>query len=183
MEDEKIIGLLYRRSESGLDEVHRKYGPLMEKVAFDITRRHEDAEEIVNDALLTVWNTIPPELPFSLSAYAAGIARKLALRRYRDNRRRKRSGQLPTEELAEELLSGEDEAALSDTVGITHALEVFLGTLDEKGRAVFYRRFWAEQSVGEIASALGMTSASVSARLYRMRTSLAQILKKEGINL
>lgn len=183
MEDEKIIGLLFRRSEAGLDEVRKKYGALMQKIAFDVTHSREDAEEVVNDALLTVWNTVPPELPFSLSAYAAGIARKTALRRCRDEHRQKRSSGLPVEELAEALITDEDAADLSEQVQITRALEVFLSTLDEKSRIIFYRRFWGSESVADLASELGMTRVAVSVRLTRMRAELAQILKQEGVTL
>lgn len=183
MEDEKIIGLLFERSERGLDELRTKYGPLLQKIAFDVLRSREDAEEVVNDALLGVWQTVPPEFPFSLSAYAAGITRKLALRRLRDGHAAKRGSALALEDLGDVLPQAETEEEVSDSRAITHAIEIFLGQLDEDGRNIFIRRYWGSESVATIAASLGMPRVSVSVRLNRMRIKLAEILKKEGITL
>lgn len=180
MEDAKIIGLLFSRDERGLGEIRSKYGKMMTKIAEEITSSPEDAEEIVDDALLGVWGAIPPELPASLPAYLVTVTRNKAVSRQRANASRGIDRFAPLDELADWLPSAEE---MSDSREILHAIEVFLGTLDEKGRIIFVRRYWGCESVKAIAGAVGMSSVAVGVRLSRMREKLAETLKKEGIEL
>ena len=71
MDDEKIVDQLWNGSEQGIHGLNRKYGRLMESIARNILRSEEDAREIVNDALLQIWDAIPPARPADLMAYAA----------------------------------------------------------------------------------------------------------------
>ena len=65
MDDSKIIDLFNERSERAISAVSRKYGRLSLKIAENILKSREDAEECVNDAFLVLWNKIPPENGFS----------------------------------------------------------------------------------------------------------------------
>ena len=73
MEDNKIIELLFARSEKALTEVSRKYGKLCLQVATNILGNHADAEECVNDAYLALWQAIPPKRPESLLVFLLRI--------------------------------------------------------------------------------------------------------------
>lgn len=73
--DTSIIALFQRRSEAALSELMRQYGRLLRQLARNILPTEEDAEECVNDAVLDVWNSIPPQQPRSLSAYACSLVR------------------------------------------------------------------------------------------------------------
>lgn len=75
MNDTSIIALFQRRSEAALSELMRQYGRLLRQLARNILPTEEDAEECVNDAVLDVWNSIPPQQPRSLSAYACSLVR------------------------------------------------------------------------------------------------------------
>lgn len=61
--DKEILQLLYHRDEQALKETVKQYGALCLSVARNILGSQEDAEECLNDALLAVWNAIPPERP------------------------------------------------------------------------------------------------------------------------
>ena len=63
MEDTAIIHLLFQRDEKGLNALSEKYGSEMKSIAYQVCRSREDAEEACNDALLGVWNAIPPSDP------------------------------------------------------------------------------------------------------------------------
>ena len=67
MEDQKIIALLFERSEQGMTELIAKYGKLLLRIAWNILGNALDAEECANDTYLSVWNAIPPEQPRSLA--------------------------------------------------------------------------------------------------------------------
>lgn len=60
MEDHQMIELLWKRSEPVLEEIQRKYSGTCMEISRNITGSWLDAEECVNDLLLSVWNAIPP---------------------------------------------------------------------------------------------------------------------------
>lgn len=60
MEDSFIVDLYWRRDEQAIAETERKYGGACESLARRFLPMAEDAEEIVQDAYLSLWNTIPP---------------------------------------------------------------------------------------------------------------------------
>ena len=92
MEDGAIIRLFFARDERAADECRKKYGGLCFTVAMNVLGDGRDAEECVNDALLSAWESIPPESPRSLSAYLCRISRNLALNRRREASAEKRGG-------------------------------------------------------------------------------------------
>ena len=61
MEDSFIVDLYWRRDEQAIAETERKYGGACEGIARRFLPAAEDAEEIVQDAYLSLWNTIPPQ--------------------------------------------------------------------------------------------------------------------------
>ncbi len=75
MEDKEILELFLERQEQALSELERKYGARLKLLASRMVSE-EDAEECVNDTYLAVWNSVPPNRPEYLFAYAAKICRK-----------------------------------------------------------------------------------------------------------
>ena len=91
LEDSKIIGLFYERSEQAITELSQKYGAVCTKVADNILNNKRDAEECVNDAYLGAWNSIPPQNPNPLLSYVCRIVRNLAIKKYHANTAKKRN--------------------------------------------------------------------------------------------
>lgn len=186
-DDKKIIGLLYERSEKGLAAIEQKYGQTVKGIAFGICRDHEDSDEILNDVLRAVWNSIPPEFPDPLSAYVFRITRNLALSRVRTRKTAKRSGDvMPLDELTESIVTGaerDENAEALDSKLISEAINEFLSLQDRTGRVIFIRRYWYADDVADIGKAVGLSRSAVSARLSRMRSALRDHLKEKGIEL
>ena len=84
MEDGAIIELLFARSERAFDALTEKYGRSCMRLAGNLTGNAEDAEEVVNDAWLGVWNTIPPKRPQSLFGYVCKLVRNIAITKYHE---------------------------------------------------------------------------------------------------
>ena len=104
MEDEKIIEMFFNRDSSALRETEQKYNRYMYSVTHRILGNHEDAEECVNDALLSAWNSIPPQRPVVLRSFLARLARNHAINRRKASTADKRGGgeaALAIEELEE----------------------------------------------------------------------------------
>ena len=52
MDDEKIIGLFFRRDQQAIGELDMKYGKICHNLSYNIVNSRQDAEECVNDAYL-----------------------------------------------------------------------------------------------------------------------------------
>lgn len=70
IEDAEIVRLFYERSEQAIGELDRKYEKLFHSLAYHILNNRQDAEECVNEAYLSVWNTIPPAQPDPLRKFS-----------------------------------------------------------------------------------------------------------------
>ncbi|MCH5325241.1 MAG: sigma-70 family RNA polymerase sigma factor [Eubacterium sp.] len=183
MDDSYIIDLFNERSESAVSELSKKYGPLCRSIAQNILKSREDAEECVNDAYLSVWNTIPPQKPASLSAYVGRIVRNKAVFRYRKNTAAHRNSYY--------------DAALDDIVGYiasvgsvedkydenetAQLINGFLAELDKESRMIFLMRYWAGYSVKDVAKSFDMTSNNAAVKLSRIKERLKRYLEEKGV--
>lgn len=181
MDDSGIVSLFWRRAEQGISELELRYGPLLHRIAANILDDAHDAQECVNDAYLALWNTIPPQRPERLCAYACRIVRNLALARRRDDHAQKRDSRL--EVSLEELAEGLHARSLEQTIDareLGRAIDAFLTGIDRENRIIFLRRYWFGDSVRQIAATLGLSQNAVSIRLSRTRKQLRMHLIREG---
>lgn len=183
MDDRDIIKLYLRRDEEAIAETRRQYGRYCHSIALRITGSEQDAEELVNDACLKAWNTIPPHDPESLKAYVGMLTRRLAVNRLEENRAAKRSGNAaaPLEELAE-CLPDREAGRMPESVALRDSLDRFVKTLSRRDRRVFLQRYWYACSVAEVAADCGMTVSHVTVVLLRLRKKLKAHLEKEGFS-
>ena len=190
MEDREIVAIFLRREETALAEVGKKYGKALYAVAQRLLRNREDSREVVGDALLDAWNSIPPHQPEDLKSYLVRLARRGAVDRLRRSHRAKRGGgqaELSMEELAE-CLPEEDSAeqAAEDREAsqlLAQALNRYLAGLSPTARQVFVSRYFYADSIPVIASNFRMSREAVRSMLYRTRKGLRNFLEKEGIPL
>ena len=61
MTDTEIINLFFERSEQAIDELARKHGNAVARVARNILGNEQDTEECVNDTYLGAWNGPRPD--------------------------------------------------------------------------------------------------------------------------
>ena len=92
MDDKRIVELFFERNENAIKETEKKYKRLLTYIAKNILVSDEDSEEIVNDAYLCAWSSIPPNKPNNLSAYLGKITRNLALDKLDKQNASKRGG-------------------------------------------------------------------------------------------
>ena len=177
MEDRDILELLWERKEQALAELERKYGTRLKTLASRMVSE-EDAEECANDTYLAVWNSVPPNRPEYLFAYAAKICRNLALNKVEQNKAAKRSAVVV--ELSAELMECiPDNALTKEETGLRELIVTFLGGLPDEKRKLFLRRYWYGESVKELAEAFGYRESKVKSMLFRLRKQLWNELKKE----
>ena len=184
IEDKRILLMLNNRDEQALTATAAKYGALCRSVARDILGDEQDAEECINDALLTIWNAIPPAQPENYRAYLLKILRNIALDRYKTKHRDKRgSGQYAEalDELAEFLPGTQNTEDTVEQREMLDAVARFLRTLPKTQSDLFVRRYWRFSSLDDLAHDYGMTVNHVRVTLTRLRKRLQKYLKKEGL--
>lgn len=184
-DDGEIVEMLCRRNEFALRAVMTKYGALMTSIARQITGCEQDAEECVNDAVLELWNTVPPACPKQLSAFVGGIVRRRAIDRVRYNQAEKRAGSeycSSLEEL-EECLPDTFSEEESDSERIMQVIHQFLNKQKPDDRDMFLMRYFRFMSNEHIAARLGIRESTVVMRLVRMRKRLRKELEKNNIRL
>lgn len=182
MDGQRIISLLWARAENAIEALAAAYGKRLHRTAMNILGCLQDAEECVNDTYLAVWNAIPPRKPDSLAGFVYRVGRNISLKRLRSNSARKRSS--GTDLSLEELAGCIPAPAMEDTLDereLGRAIDRFLDTQSRENRVIFLRRYWFEDTVGQIAADVGLTENTVSARLSRIRQKLKTYLLEEGL--
>ena len=184
MNDAEIIRLYQQRSEQALIETKNQYEALCMTVAYHILGSREDAEECVNDAMMRIWQAIPPAVPDSLGAYLLTAVRNAARDRLSYLKAQQRgSGQLAAsiEELSDCLPSAEHPDRMLEGIALRDALNRFLATLKPTARMIFLRRYWLCLSAKEIAAETGCSVNRVNTSLLRTRNKLKEFLEKEEL--
>ena len=184
MIDQEIISLFEQRNEQALSESEQQYGALCRSVARGITGNDEDAEECTNDAMLAVWNTIPPLKPVSFRSYLLKLVRNAALDRYRASHTDKRiTGHFANslDELAEIIPDGSDVAAETERREMLDAVTLFLRRLPQKQCALFVQRYWYAADIASLSRKFHMSENHVKVTLSRLRKRLQNYLEKEGL--
>ena len=178
--------MFFDRSETAIEELSKKYGRLCLYLANNILGQPQEAEECVNDALLRVWNSIPPAAPDDLKPYLKKITRNLAIDRHRLTHRKKDipgESIVPLDELKEDPQDGSSGPAAAQDTEISELIAAFLRTQSERKVAVFVARYYHEEPVEEIARTLSLPKNTVLSDLHRLRKGLAKFLEKEGVTI
>ena len=186
MEDAQIVKLFSERKELALEETRLKYGEYCRVIAHNILGSEEDAEECINDALIRLWNIIPPHNPKSLKAMLGKITRNIALNRYDSSNAQKRGGgqtELVLNELTECFVSADNTFKIAEDLDVRSALNRFLSSLKPQIRIIFMQRYWYLCSVKETSKNLSVSESKVKMTLMRTRGRLKEFLKKEGIEI
>ncbi len=181
MEDKHIIALLWQRQTAALEALAKRFGARLLSLAFHILHSRQDAEEVVNDTWLALWNQIPPQKPEPLSGYVYQTGRNQALNRLRHNHALKRGGDydLSLEELAE-VIPGPCLEELVQTRELGRAIDRFLDTVSREDRVLFLRRHWFGDSIKDLSRVFGIRENTLTVRLKRLRQRLGDYLQQEG---
>ena len=183
MEDRAIIDLLLAHDEAGLRAAEEACGAYCRRLAENLLGSGEDAEECWSDALLRLWNAVPPEEPRRLRAYLAKLTRAAAIDRLRSEKAQKRGGgSLPLllDELAECLPGEGDAESETLTRELGEAVGRWLRGQSARDRALFVGRYFRGEPPEALGRRFGMRPNAVSAALGRCRRRLRAHLEKEG---
>ena len=177
MKEKDLVQRLKDRDETALEELLRRFGPLMRYIIAPILSGDQDREECLSETVLTVWEKIDSYDPAksAWTTWLTAVTRNGALNRARKLRREDTQELTPDipspEPTPEELvIQKEREAALVEA----------LQYLGDRERMLFYRKYYYRQSTAQMAAELGMTQRAVEGRLYRIKEKLRKRLGGDG---
>ena len=194
MNDTLLIERLRQRDAEAFETLMERYGGVVYRLAHSITRNASDAEEVVQDVLLTVFRKIESfEARSSLGTWIYRVTTNTAL-----NKRRGRRFEVETS--LEDLLptykddghrEGDRAYVLADWSALPdeellsaegrRELASALDTLPATYRAVLVLRDVEGLSNEETAAALGDTVSSVKSRLHRARMAMREQLTRTHV--
>ncbi len=182
MEDCRIVDLFFARDEGALDIFCKKYKNYIMHILSNILTSSQDSEECLQDTMLALWNSIPPERPESLGAYAGKIARNKAIDKYRAIHSQKREENISDilSELDECLPSRDNTEREAENKRLAESVNAFVATLSRRDRIIFIRRYWYSEPIENISRGLKIKSTTVRVALHRIRTRLKDHLEKGG---
>ena len=183
MEDSMIVQRFWERDETALSAVSEKYGKYCGTIARNIIDDEQSVEEVVQDTLLRLWESIPPNRPKKLRAFIGKIARNISLDAARAAIAQKRGGGefvLILDELSDLSSGGSNVEDLAEKHEILEIINDFLGSLPIKKRKILVLRYWHCHSIQHISRKVGMSEANVSNVLKRERKKLIEYLNKRG---
>src|SRR5690242_2612058 len=184
--DDALIAGLGRGDPRAAERLVEVYGARAYGLAIRITRNPQDAEEIVQDALLTVARKI--DTFRGEAAFGSWLYRIVANTAYQKARGRRRRGpEISLEEMLPTFHEAGEHAspmldwspAIEDPERQTELRDVLNAALDalpEEYRTVIVLRDVEGLSNEEVAEALGLTVANVKTRVHRGRLFLRKRL-------
>lgn len=147
------------------------------RLAMRITLNREDAEDIVQETLVKLWNETQDKEIENLKAFALTICRNLAL----DHNALKEHQNISLDENIHEQVdysrSPDEEIESKERYGYLKAL---INSLPEKQRTAIQLRDVEGRSYKEIAEIMGIGESDVKVNIFRGRQRLKERLSRLG---
>ena len=177
-----IVERFWERDESALTAVSEKYGRYCGAIARNINGNEQFVEECVQDALLKLWEAIPPNRPNNLQAFVGKVVRNIALNAVKAMSAQKRGGDvvLILDELREIATDKNNVEILAEQHETLATINDFLGGISSAKREIFVLRYWYCFSIADISQIVGISAVNVSSILKRVRKKLLEYLNKRG---
>lgn len=162
----------------------RELAPPLYRHALRLLGTQHDAEDVVQDALISAWRSLASFQGGSLRAWVFRIVTNRAIDLIR---RRRRRGELPLEppegeevEWAEPAAPGEDLAELAGRSEAVAAVGEALASLPPEQRAALMLRDLDGFSYEEIAVITAVEVGTVKSRIHRARVAVRNELVRRG---
>lgn len=182
--DIELVGSLLKRDQSACLGLIEKYAHKVHNLAFRITRSEEDAEEIVQDVFITVYNKI--DRFEGKSAFSSWLYRITVNTAFMKLRKRKQHASISLEEISpgvkDSWVSNRSEHSDVNYICSRHELrqeiERAVSRLPEEYRTIFVLRDVDGLSNQEVGEILNLSVPAVKSRLHRSRLMLRKRLCK-----
>lgn len=182
--DIEIVEALRQGDTSSFEELIARYGEKVHNLALRITRNEEDAEEILQDVFVTVYQKINKFE--GKSAFSSWLYRVTANTSFMKLRKRRQTPAISLEEfpsgVKESWVGKKSSDCDMDFISSRHemreALEMAIAKLPEEYRVIFLLRDVDGLSNQEVGGILELSVPAVKSRLHRSRLMLRKKLQK-----
>ena len=143
------------------------------RLAFRITQNQADAEDVVQETMMRVWNRRNEwEQIESMEAFCLTICRNLALDKLRrmDNKAQSLDSSMDPTDYSHSA-NPEQQAVVNDRIQLVRKL---INQLPEKQRSCMQLRDMEGKSYRDIANILGITEQQVKVNIFRARQSVKE---------
>jgi RNA polymerase sigma-70 factor (ECF subfamily) len=169
--DRDLLRRIRCADRRAFEQLYLGYHKRLVKFLFRVIRRHEDLEEVINDAFLIVWQHAGDFRGASrVSTWIFGIAYRCALKAIRRSTVRLRGAALDDQD---------GEAAVEDAARETEdrqLLDLGISCLPPEQRLVFVLAYCMDHSCEEIAAIVACPVNTVKSRMWHARRKLRTII-------
>jgi RNA polymerase sigma-70 factor (family 1) len=160
---------LRRGCQEAFERIFRKYWYTLYKIALGKTQSHEEAEEIVQTILFTLWEKRETLVITNLSFYLQTAVRNNIL-----NSIRSKITQRKYWEYYKTFVPSQNEATEQSVIyqDLNEAVEAAVNRLPEKSRKIFRLNRLEGRSIAEIANLLKVSEKAIE---YHLTKSLKQL--------
>lgn len=176
-DDEALVEAFCRGDEQAFVALVDRYKHRLFRIALSVVRSHDDAEDVLQDALIKVYHSLPD---FRSASKVYTWLYRIVMNKAIDYvRRRPQITREPQEEMLHELPdvthdSQPDVAALRTE--LHDVIFDAIDTLPEKQRRVILLREVENLSYAEIADIVGCSEGTVMSRLYYARERVREVI-------
>ncbi len=178
MDDSELTQRLKQKEELALEELIRKYTPLVATIVNNAARgllSKEDREEVVTDVFVTLWNNSGNIMENKLKGYLCRIAKTRALNKLTS------AGKYET--LPLDGYDPEDDFVLTakvETKEMAVYLRQMIAELEMPEREIMIRYYYYSQNTSKISAVMGMNVETVKSKLRRTRLKIKEKLLERG---
>ncbi len=172
----ELVGLACNGDREAFGELARRYGPASRRLSLRLVRREDLAEEIVQEALLQAWRSMPKlRDPSRFRSWLYGIVLNTGRGYLRER------GGISLDAVLEGLqpssvISLDTPERLAERGEKSRQVLEAVMSLPPSDRDLLLLFYWAELNVAEIAVALGKSAGAVKVGLHRARQRLKTCL-------
>ncbi len=183
-DDAALVERLKSRDKSAMEEVVRLHGAKLYGVALQITRNEDTAQEVMQDALVSIWNKIALfEARSAFTSWMYRVTANAALMRLRKDKKFEHNVPLENQGPDKDIpvIQLPDPGAQPDVaaqrVELGARVRAAIDALPEPYRTTVLLSDVNELSLAEVAEATESTIPAVKSRLHRGRLALRKVLE------
>lgn len=178
--EDRLLYNLKKKKRNSLEDVIKLYTPYVSVIVYNTigsVMTKEDAEEVISDSFLALWRHIDSvsNEKGGIRTYLGAIARNIAknkLREYKTHDVLDENTVSNFDDPREIVLKNEEKIFLADMI-------IKLGEPDSE---IFFRYYYYNEKIRDIASVTGIPISTVKTKLSRGKNKLKQIISsKEGL--
>ncbi|MBN8548859.1 MAG: sigma-70 family RNA polymerase sigma factor [Deltaproteobacteria bacterium] len=182
--DAQLVELFRKGDKDSFVELLNRYSEKVHNLSIRITRSEEDAEEVLQDVFVTVYNKI--DKFEGKSAFSSWLYRITVNTSFMKLRKRKQNNSISIEEVSpgirDNWVGSRSDASDMNYICSRHELrdelEKAIAKLPEEYRVIFVLRDVDGLSNQEVGEILSLSVPAVKSRLHRSRLMLRKRLQK-----